>query len=206
MFRYKVTGFLLVSLIMWEESSVAAIPEVFNEDYLVTQEELAMQEPAMVPMNMMMSLPATVSNLLMAIGSTTNGTIELEIGWPVSFTNQLEIFATTNLVARGWELIYTNITTSDSTNFLWVDSDSTNHVNRFYITGNADLDTDGDGLADGRETYVYGSKPDDQDSDDDGLDDDVEVGASPPTDPSNSDRQAPVISIVSPVNNIMVVP
>jgi len=187
-------------------SEIVLIPDLFHEDYLATQEAQAMQSMAMAPMSMMMSLPAVVTNLQMAIGSTTNGTVELEIGWPSSFTNELEIFATTDLAEHVWQVVYTDITTSSATNFSWMNWDSTNTPKCFYVASNSDVDSDGDGLADGRETYVYGSEPDDQDSDDDGLDDDVEVGASPPTDPSDDDRQAPVISIASPVNNIVVVP
>jgi hypothetical protein len=182
------------------------IPEVFHEDYLAMQEEQATQELAMAPMSMMMSLPAVVTNLQMAINNTTNDAVELEIGWPVSFTNELEIFATTDLSEHVWQVVYTGVITSNATNFLWTDWTSTNTPNRFYVASKSDVDTDGDGLADGREIYVYGSKPDELDSDNDGLDDDVEVGASPPTNPSDDDRQAPAISIASPVNNIVVVP
>lgn len=176
------------------------IPEVFHADYLATQEEEVVLE------SMMMALPAVVTNLLMAINNTTNGAVELEIGWPASFTNDLEIFATTDLIENIWEVIHTDITTLGETNYPWTDWASTNTPNRFYIASNCDVDSDGDGLADGREIYVYGSDPDKTDSDDDGLDDDVEVGASPPTDPWDDDRQAPVILIASPVNNIVVVP
>lgn len=187
-------------------SEFVLIPETFYADYESTQQELAAQELLSEPMSMMMSLPAVVTNLQMAINSTTNGEVELEIGWPTNFTNRLEIFATTNLVENIWEMIHTDISTSGTNNYTWSDSESTNTPVRFYIASNADLDTDGDSLADGLEIYVHGSDPDETDTDSDGLDDDVEVGASIPTDPSNSDRQAPTISITSPVNNIVVVP
>lgn len=180
------------------------IPEVFHEDYLSVQAEEAALASMMVPMLMSLQLPVT--NLQMAINHTTNSTVEVEIGWPSTFTNEVEIFATTDLAGHVWQVVCTDIDTSSSTNFLWEDEASTNTPVRFYIASKADVDGDGDGLADGREIYVHGSDPDDMDSDDDGLDDDVEVGASPPTNPSNSDRQAPVITIASPVNNIVVVP
>ena len=149
---------------------------------------------------------AKTANLQMAFENTTNGMVELEIGWPPSFTNELEMFATTNLVKRSWQLVYTNIVTIGSTNLFWIDPATSNLVQYFYTLTDANQDTDGDGLADGREVYVYGSKPDDTDSDGDGLDDGVEVRASPPTNPLNNDRTAPAISIASPVNNIVVVP
>jgi hypothetical protein len=153
-----------------------------------------------------MPLQTSLTNIQLAISSTTNGAVELEIGWPSSFTNELEIFATIDLAGQVWQVATSNIPTSSTTHFLWTDWASTNTPNRCYQAWNADVDSDQDGLSDGLETCVYGSNPNKPDSDNDGLEDDVEVGASPPTDPSDADRQAPVVSLTLPVNNIVVVP
>ncbi len=186
-------------------AAFALIPQVFHADYLADQRAQAELEASMVPM--MMSLQTPVTNLQMAINHTTNSTVELEIGWPVnSFTNELEIFATTDLARHIWQVVCTDIDTSSSTNFLWEDWASTNMPARFYIASKADMDTDEDGLADGREIYLYGSQTNAIDTDADGFSDYVEVMASIPTDPSNDDVSSPSISIASPVDNILVVP
>jgi hypothetical protein len=194
----------------WGRSSnigaeILLLPESFMNYY---EQDVAYEAQALSltqPMSMMMSLPATVSNLVMAINAT-NGVAELDIGWPASFTNDLEIFATSDLVEYVWDVIHTGITTTSTNKYEWTDSASTNFSVRFYIAGNADIDSDGDSLSDAREVLMYSSLTNTNDSDGDGLTDDVEVGASPPTAPYDDDTQAPVITITSPVNNILVVP
>ena len=184
----------------------ALIPQVFLSDYLADQRAQAELEASMVPMAMMMSFPATVTNLMLAIESTTNATVELEIRWPAEFTNGLEIFSSTSLMEPGWGLAYSGITTAGATNFFWEDVGSSNLLQCFYVVGNADFDFDSDGLADARELYMYNSQTNSTDSDLDGFSDYAEVMAALPTDPSDDDISAPVITIASPVNNVLVVP
>ncbi len=165
---------------------VSLIPEIFHADYLAAQEEEAMLEVAMVPMGMaMMSLPATVTNLMMVISPASNSMVELEIGWPAGFDTRLEMFATTNLITRGWQLVYTNIITTGSTNLIWMDSATSNLATRFYSLTDADLDSDSDLLVDGREIYLYETDPQLADTDGDGMRDDYEILYG--LDPTNAD-------------------
>ncbi len=193
---------------LYDPAKIAAefklIPQVFHADYLVDQQAQAELEASMMPM--MMSLQTPVTHLQLAIENTTNGTVVLEIGWPATFTNELEIFATTNLAGHVWQVVCTDIDTSSSTHFLWEDWAFTNTPNRSYIASKADVDTDGDGLADGREIYLYNSLTNAIDSDFDGLSDYAEVTAFFPTDPTDDDISAPAITIASPTNNVLVVP
>lgn len=176
------------------------IPETLYSDYLELQEETTALEAVMT------ALQHPVTNLHVTLRAAANGAVELEIEWPSFFTNDLDIFATLDLAGHVWQVVTSNIPTHNTDHYRWTDWAATNTPQRFYIVGNANLDSDGDGVADGLETYIYGSDPDEQDSDSDGVDDGVEVGASPPTDPLNGDTQAPVVSITLPVNNIVVVP
>jgi hypothetical protein len=181
------------------------IPKALFADVLETQEEMDALEATMMTIGMR-SLQTPLTNLYMAICSTTHGAVGLEIKWPSSFTNDLEIFATVDLTGQAWQVVTSNIPTSSTTNYFWTDWASTNTPTRFYMASNADIDSDGDHLADGLEIYVYGTNPNSQHSDNDGIADDVELGASPPTDPLNDDNQTPVVLITLPVNNIVVVP
>jgi len=61
-------------------SRFTLIPEVFHEAYLEAQEETATQQLAMAYESMMLSLPEDVTNLVVGIGCTTSGTVEVEIG------------------------------------------------------------------------------------------------------------------------------
>ena len=118
---------------------------------------------------------AGATNLHMVANSITNGIVEMEVRWPTSFTNNLEIFACTNLLEQGWQVVSPNLSTTGTTGLAWVDTDSTNHAQRFYVAGNADLDTDGDGLADAREYLLFGTDPSIPDSDHDGIGDYDEI-------------------------------
>lgn len=117
------------------------------------------------------------TNLQMVTGSITNGVVEIEIGWPIFFTNNMEVFACTNLLEHDWQVVSSSLSTTGVTSVVWVDTDSTNHTQRFYIVGNADLDTDGEGLVDARENLLFGTDPSMPDSDHDGISDYDEVHA-----------------------------
>lgn len=117
---------------------------------------------------MLMRLPAADSNIVFqAITRVTNG-MSLEIGYPTDFTNRLEIFASTDLVASVWTLAATNLSTAGTNTIWWTDTD-TNQAIRFYAAGNADVDNDSDGLTDAREKYLYHTSMTNNDSDGDGL-------------------------------------
>jgi predicted outer membrane repeat protein len=117
---------------------------------------------------MAMRSPAAETNIVIQdMYRLTNG-IKLEIGYPDDFTNRLDIFTCTNLVPFWWSLTASNLSTMGTNTITWTDTD-TNPVIRFYAIGNADLDSDFDGLKDAREKYLYHSDPTNRDSDGDGL-------------------------------------
>ena len=125
----------------------------------------------------------------------------LGIGWPDDFTNNLEVFARATLATTGWSVISTNLSTAGTNSLWWVDTTvDSNTVSRFYRVGNADLDSDEDGLTDARERLTWGTDENDQDSDDDGLSDYHEA-IELHTAPNNDDTNKPAVTINFPANN-----
>jgi YD repeat-containing protein len=131
-----------------------------------------------IGMNMMMGegLPEPVTNLVIfAFEQVTNG-MALGIGWPEEFTNNLEVFACTNLAPTGWYVASTNLSTAGTNSLWWVDTSITSNTeSQFYRVGNADQDTDNDGLTDARERMMYGTAEDNADTDGDGMNDGFEI-------------------------------
>ena len=137
------------------------------------EQSLAMQEASAMPIGMvMMSLPSSPSNLMLAINGTTNTNtaVEIEIGYPETFTNKVEVYATTNLIKGEWEIVSPALVTTGSTSLVWTDT-QTNLQFRAYQVGDADLDSDGDGLVDAREILIYHTDRFNSDSDGDYMDD-----------------------------------
>jgi len=131
----------------------------------------SMSSAAATPMMMTMSLPSTPTNLVLAINSTnSNSVVEIEISYPATFTNRVEVFASTNLVEGKWEVVSLPIVTTGSSSVVWYDT-QTNLPFRSYRAGNADLDTDLDGLLDAREVLLYGTDRLSSDTDQDFMDD-----------------------------------
>ena len=118
---------------------------------------------------LLMRLLAAETDIIIQSASVVSNNVKLEIAYPNDFTNRLEIYATTNLSDYDWSLAATNLATTGTNAIFWTDTGTTNYFRRFYAAGNADLDTDGDGLVDGREKYLYGSSMTERDSDSDGL-------------------------------------
>jgi len=118
---------------------------------------------------LLMRLLAAETDIIIQSATVISNSVKLEIAYPDDFTNRLEIFATTNLSDYAWSLAATNLATTGTNAIFWTDAGTTNYFRRFYAAGNADLDSDGDGLVDGREKYLYGSSMDERDSDGDGL-------------------------------------
>ena len=123
-------------------------------------------------MMLLMSRPpeADTNIVFFAVGPETNG-MAMAVGFPSGFTNGLDLYACTDLVAGVWSVAATNLSTSGTNEIAWVDEEATNHVLRFYAAGNATLDSDGDGLLDAREFFVHKTDPAVPDTDYDGLDD-----------------------------------
>ena len=113
---------------------------------------------------MMMSMGTESNIVITSISSTTNG-ILLEIGYPVEFTNRLDVFYATDLMERDWQLISPPLETTGSTSIVWLDTQyATGSKVGFYAAGNHDLDSDGDGFSDAFEIFVLGTDPHDPDS------------------------------------------
>jgi hypothetical protein len=125
-------------------------------------------------MNMMMGegMPEPVTNLVIfAFEHATNGMV-LGIGWPEEFTNNLEVFSRATIAITGWTVASTNLSTAGTNSLWWVDSSITSNTeSRYYCVGNADHDSDSDGIADARERMIYGTDENKADSDADGLSD-----------------------------------
>lgn len=139
----------------------------------------------------------SLSNLLVSIEREIED-VTLEVGWPDGFGDGLEIFAATDLVGGVWQLGCTNISTLGTNRFLWTDGSVSNLTSRFYLVGNADLDSDNDGVADAREMLMYGTDAHNPDSDADGMDDGWEIayGFDPLTDDADGDADGDGLSNV----------
>jgi hypothetical protein len=118
---------------------------------------------------------AADSNIVISITKHFSSGLELQIDYPSVFSNTLDIYVSTNLQEGGWGLRDTNLPTLGSNTLTWLDSDMTPSVQRFYRVGNADLDTDQDGLADAREILIHQTDPLKFDSDSDGVPDGMEI-------------------------------
>ncbi|MBA4388270.1 MAG: hypothetical protein C0404_09840, partial [Verrucomicrobia bacterium] len=120
-----------------------------------------------------------------------------------SFTNRIEFFACTNLIDYWWfSMGATNV--SSSTN--WIEWTDTNYYPTASLSvkhtrvGNADLDSDGDGLKNARELLMYHSNSSSTNSDGDSYSDWTEVMLLN-TDPSSNDTVRATVTITSPTNN-----
>ncbi|MGD9873004.1 MAG: hypothetical protein AB7T27_01920 [Kiritimatiellia bacterium] len=105
--------------------------------------------------------------------SQSAGRVSLMLGYPDGFTNRLDIFSCTNLMESKWTLRETTNVQTLANWITWEDATDTEH--RYYAAGNADYDSDADGLSDARERFVYGTSTATNDTDGDGLNDGWEV-------------------------------
>ena len=94
---------------------------------------------------------------------------------PQGFTNRLELFTCTNLGDSQWTLVATNLSAAGADSIAWTDTDWTGNGIRYYRAGNADMDSDGDGLSDAEEKFIYHTDPNNADTDGDGMPDGWEV-------------------------------
>jgi hypothetical protein len=148
-----------------------------------------------------------LTNIQITSAERISNTIVLTIAYPWtsgdptnSFTNRFEIFACTNLIPFWWTSLGTT-NPSSSTNWIeWTDTSYTNYSIRFYVAGNADQDTDADGLKDAQEKFMYHSSATNNDTDGDSLSDSNEV-INLNTDPCNPDTNKPAVWVTFPTNN-----
>ena len=115
------------------------------------------------------------SNIVLSVISPPGSGLQLQIDYPATFTNRLDVYVSTNLQSRAWGLHATNLATLGSNAVLWSDPTADRTGQRFYQVGNADLDSDQDGLADARERLIHHTNPLMPDSDLDGVPDGAEL-------------------------------
>ncbi|MEI6788470.1 MAG: hypothetical protein WCL49_08330 [bacterium] len=129
----------------------------------------------------------------------TNG-MKLTLAYPDGFTNRVDIFTSPDLIGNWWDLVVNATNVNTSTNFInWVDANAFSQRLKFYNAENADLDSDGDGLSDAREKFMYHTSATNSDSDVDGLSDSNEVFVAH-TDPNNSKTNTPIVWISYPID------
>ncbi len=111
---------------------------------------------------------------------------------PDSFTNRIDFYrmiptSTQSFLgfASIWSTAITNMAKGTTNVIEWVDTNVNTASACYYVLGNADLDTDEDGLSDAREALVYKTNPTLYDSDGDFLSDGIE-GTTPGFDPMQS--------------------
>lgn len=82
---------------------------------------------------------------------------------------------------NGWKIAAQGLSTSNQTDLQWIDNGSggrgaiTVVFARYYVVARSDIDSDGDGLPDARETFIYHTSPATSDTDGDGMSDGWEV-------------------------------
>ena len=148
---------------------------------------------------MMYQGPALTNLLLSAIEKMTNG-MKLTLAYPWDFTNRVDFFTCPDLIGNWWNLAVDATNVNTSTNWIeWTDMAATAQTFRCYAAGNADLDSDGDGISDAREKYLYHTCPTNSDTDGDGLSDYYEIFVLN-TDPNNAKTNKPIVWISYPAN------
>ncbi|MCK5843059.1 MAG: hypothetical protein KAG97_00040, partial [Victivallales bacterium] len=138
--------------------SLTLTPSIFEKACAEIREDeravlrLAAVEESLIPMAMMSG--GAVTNLQGAIGITTNGTVEIEVAWPSSFSNRVCLFSCEDLVAGDWSVLAEKLPTYSVSSLVFEDVASSNLTDCFYRAGDADLDSDGDFLVDSFELVV----------------------------------------------------
>lgn len=166
--RYS-TAYIEYLMRLWDPSrvqlEVTLIPSEYVEQYLYAQEQI--QEAAELELDegdggieMLRYDGPPVTNLWISSILRMTNSVQLTIVYPTSFTNRLDVFASRDLIEWWWTVEATQ-NANPSTNWIeWMDIGVVTNgtpIPRFYIAGNADLDSDGDGFSDARETLVHHS-------------------------------------------------
>jgi len=160
------------------EMEITLIPddyvEVYAEDRFASLMDVLLADSASRSLSggmSMMRMAGSDTNIVIAqIVGVSSGML-LRVDYPDTQTNRLEVMVCTNLVEKRWWLVETNLVTVGTNSLEWLDRAATNGTditNRFYCIGSSE-DSDGDGVANGREAKIYHSDPFSLDSDGDGL-------------------------------------
>lgn len=151
----------------------------------------------------MMSMGGTAELEVIDFEWTTNSEMAVTFGWPVDFTNRLDIYScdASNYNGLGsWSLADIAYSTDGTNELRWLDLGQLGRGVppdtgfRLYTAGKgADTDSDGDGYSDAYEHLVLNSNPNDGDTDGDGVSDgpfdpdgDDPIIAGPDPDPLDS--------------------
>jgi len=173
------TEALGIQELLWGRSSnigteILLLPSSFMESY---EEDVALEIQATAlaePMGMaMMSMPATVTNLMMGIDAAGSNEVEVGVFFPSGYTNPVRVYAATSLPDWDWE-IHTNITTTGISECIWTNA-TDGYGTRFWVAARSDVDSDEEGLMDCDEKYLYKTRIDLPDTDGDGLSDFDEI-------------------------------
>ena len=121
-------------------------------------------------MAMMRSLAADSNIVLAGVTLTSTGAV-VQVDHPTNFTGRVDIYWSTDLVAAIWAVGVTNLATNGTGTIYWTDPGATNAAatRRFYGAADGTVDSDGDGIGDGREHFIYHTSETNRDSDGDGL-------------------------------------
>jgi hypothetical protein len=148
----------------------------------------------------MMGMEETSNHLWLSIQGPAQGMTNIEVTThiPDGFTNRLEMFTCTNLIEFWWTLAATNLSTEGMNIVCWTDNPPDEVECRYYAVGNADVDSDVDGLTDAREKFLYHTDPNLEDTDGDGLPDGVDAF------PLVYDTSLPAFTITYPTNGMVI--
>jgi uncharacterized protein (DUF2141 family) len=149
-----------LTLIRPEDVEYYLYAEARVRDYAIS-----MEASASPPVMMLMGGSSDL--YFSAVQRATNG-IKLSISLPIGFTNRVDIFASTNLVSFDWSVLAGTLSTTGGSPLVWTDTPYPSAL-RFYAAGDADTDSDLDGLTDAREFFIYHTNPTNVDTDADGL-------------------------------------
>ena len=155
---------------------ILLLPAVFMDSY---EEDLGLEARALemaAPMAMM-SAPPVVTNLMLAIGTESNA-VEVGVYFPAGYTNPVSVFQCTSLTDWDWS-VFTNIATTGLSSYEW--TPDVGHGTRFWVAARSDVDTDGEGLMDCDEKYLYKTSISLWDTDGDGISDfdEIQNGTNP---------------------------
>lgn len=145
---------------------------------------------------------ATCGDDLLISGESASNGLNVIVSAPSGFTSRVEIYTCSNLVSGNWRVAVENLRPSSSNP---VKCYTAAGKTGFFIAGNMDVDSDGDGLPDAREMFVHKTSSDKWDSDGDTLSDYQELYVNL-TDPNNNDTSSPFVSLIKPSANRVLIP
>ena len=114
----------------------------------------AMTALASASMTMNANAPASDAFVFTSL-TVTGGVADVNIHLPAGPGFRVDLFCISRLTGFPWSLLTTTPTNTDTVHIQVPCSFS----NAFFRAGNADIDTDGDGIPDDREILMYGTNP-----------------------------------------------